>query len=127
MPSWLKKTVIPVWHILLRNTGFVKRAAHRLDPKKDIQMLHAEVIAGFENRIEKTGFLAGTEQPSFADIGAFAEIAFCTTYGVEGTLNKSSSQAVSIWYERMSTYLPCMPTPSLFPKWPPSGFKPRES
>ena len=74
MPSWLKEAVIHIWHIMLRNAGFVKRAAHMLDPKKDVKTLHAEGLQGFEDRIRETGFLAGTEEPSFADIAAFAEI-----------------------------------------------------
>lgn len=122
MPSLFKKAVMPVWHVILRNAGFVKRAAHRLDTTKGIQSLHAEVLKGFEERIAETGFLAGTEAPSFADIGAFAEIVFCTTYEFEGTLNMSSSEAVTAWYGRMRKCFPDNPTPALFPSWPPVGF-----
>ncbi len=122
MPSWQKKILIPIWHILLRNSGFVKRAAHMLDTKKDAKTLHTEVLRDFEDRISQTGFLAGTDEPSFADIAAFAEIAFCTTHGFEGTLNTSSSAAVSAWYDRIRTYFPDNPTPALFPHWPPAGF-----
>lgn len=120
MPSWLKKTIIPFWPLLLRNTGFVKRAAHRLSPSRDIHQLHAEVVADFESRIDKTGFLGGTKHPSFADVGAFAEIVFCTTYGFEGTLNALSSVAVGGWYTKMGSYFPENPSPSLFSNWPPS-------
>lgn len=127
MPSWLKKAVIPLWPFFLRNTGFVKRAAHRLDPNRNIQLLHDDVVAGFHNRIEETGFLAGTEHPSYPDIGAFAEVAFCTTHSFEGTLNVSSSPAIRNWYKRMCGYFPSKPTPSLFPNWPPSGFESDEN
>lgn len=122
LPSWFKKAVIPVWPLLLRNTGFVKRAANRLDSNKDMATLHAEVVKGFEERVAETGFLAGTEAPSFADLGAFAEVAFCTTYEFEGTLNVSSSTAVGAWYDRVRKCLPERPTPALFPNWPPAGF-----
>lgn len=122
MAPWLKKTIIPFWPFMLRHTGFVKRAAHRLDPNRNIQALHDEVATGFDKRIENTGFLAGTDHPSFADIGAFAEIAFCTTHDFEGTLNELSSTAISSWYERMCSYFPSSPAPSLFPNWPPAGF-----
>lgn len=122
MPSLLKRMVIPIWHIMLRNTGFVKRAAHMLDPNKDVRTLHTEVLNGFEDRIAKTGFLAGTDEPSFADVGAFAEIAFCTTHEFEGTLNTSSSPAISAWYDGMKKHFPDKPTPALFPQWPPIGF-----
>jgi len=122
MPSFLKKAVMPVWHLILRNTGFVKRAAHQLDTTKNIESLRAEVLKGFEERIAKTSFLAETEGPSFADIGAFAEIAFCTTHEFEGTLNASSSESVQAWYDRMRKCFPDEPTPALFPTWPPVGF-----
>lgn len=123
MAPWLKKAIIPFWPFMLRHTGFVKRAAHRLDPNRNIQALHNEVATGFDKRIKDTGFLAGTDHPSFADIGAFAEIAFCTTHGFEATLNESSSPAVRGWYKRMCSYFRSKPTPSLFPKWPPAGFE----
>lgn len=122
MPSFLKKAVMPVWHLILRNTGFVKRAAHRLDAKKRIESLHAEVLKGFEERIAETGFLAGTKGRSFADIGAFAEIAFCTTHEFESTLNTSSSERIQGWYDRMRECFRDEPTPALFPTWPPDRF-----
>ena len=70
----------------------------------------------------QTGFLAGTDEPSFADIAAFAQLALGTTYGFEGELNTSSSPAVSVWYDRVRTYLPGSPAPGLYPHWPPTGF-----
>jgi glutathione S-transferase len=123
LPGWFKKAVIPVWPLLLRTAGFVKRAANRLDTKKDIKVLHAEVLQAFEDRASKTGFIAGTEQLSFADIAAFAEVAFCSTYEFEGTLNTTSSTAVSTWYNQVKAALPANPRPELFPQWPPNGFK----
>jgi glutathione S-transferase len=122
IPSWLKRSIIPIWHIILRNTGFVKRAAHMLDTKKDVKTLHSEVLQEFENRIRETGFLAGTDEPSFADIAAFAELAFLTTYGFESNLTTASSSSVSAWYDRVKTYFPSSPIPALFPQWPPTGF-----
>lgn len=122
LPGWFKKAVIPFWPLMLRTAGFVKRAANMLDTKKDIKVLHAEVLRGFEERISKTGFLAGTEQLSFADIAAFAEIAFCSTHEFEGTLNTTSSGAISAWYDRVRAELPENPQPELFPQWPPVGF-----
>ena len=122
IPGWFKKAVIPFWPLMLRKAGFVKRAANMLDTKKDINVLHDEVLRGFEERISKTGFLSGTEQLSFADLAAFAEIAFCSTYEFEGTLNTTSSEAVSDWYDRVRNELPKNPKPVLFPQWPPIGF-----
>jgi glutathione S-transferase len=122
MPSFFKRAIMPVWHLMLRNTGFVKRAAQQLDTTKSIATLHAEVLKGFEDRIAETGFLAGTDVPSFADIGAFAEIAFCTTHDFESTLNTSSSKPVEAWYDQMRKYFADDPTPALFPTWPPAGF-----
>jgi glutathione S-transferase len=122
LPGWIKKAVTPFWPLLLRTAGFVQRAANMLDTKKEIKVLHAEVLRGFEERVSKTGFLAGTEQLSFADIAAFAEIAFCSTYEFEGTLNTTSSESVSAWYDRVRAELPKKPKPELFPQWPPIGF-----
>ncbi len=122
-PLWFRNVVLkPTWWFVLRNVGFVKRMASQIDTHKDLQSVHAEVVRAFEKRIGKTGFLAGTEEPSFADIAAFAQIAFCTTHGFEGTLNADASPVVSAWYDRMRTYFPDNPTPALFPYWPPAGF-----
>lgn len=123
LPLWLKKCLVPFWYLLFRYTrGFARRIAHRLDPKKDIETLHNDVVKEFENRIKKTGFLAGSEQPSFADIGAFAEICVCSSHDFEGTLNRSSSPAIDAWYTRMTSYFPDKPSPALFMQWPPTGF-----
>lgn len=122
LPGWFKKAVILVWPLLLRTAGFVRRAANMLDTKKDIKVLHAQVLQSFEDRVSETGFLAGTEHLSFADIAAFAEVAFCSTYEFEGTLNITSSTAVSAWYDRVKAELPDNPSPELFPQWPPTGF-----
>lgn len=123
LPSWLKISLKPIWHIFLRTAGFVKRAAAMLDTEKDIETLYLEVLKEFEDRIRGTGFLAGTNEPSYADIGAFAQVAFITTYGFEGPLKSSSSATVSAWYDRMKTYFPSNPTPALYPQWPPIGFE----
>jgi len=122
LPGWLKKAIIPFWPLMLRTTGFVKRAANTLDTKKSINVLHEEVLREFEKRVSKTGFLAGTKQISFADIAAFAEIALCSTYEFEGTLNTTSSEEVSAWYDRVRSGLPVNPRPELFPQWPPVRF-----
>lgn len=122
IPSWVKKLLIPIWPILMRSAGFLVRMANALDTSKEISTLHGEVLREFEERIQKTGFIAGTAEPSFADIAAFAEIALLTTYGFENTLTATSSPAVGDWYHRIKGYLPDEPTPSLFQQWPPSGF-----
>jgi glutathione S-transferase len=122
MPELLKKIIIPFWPLLLRTAGFVRRAAHKLDKNKDVSTLHAQVLKDFEDRIRETGFIAQTNEPSFADVGAFAEVAFCTTHGFEGTLNTTSSPEVAAWYDRMKKCFPDDPSPALFPQWPPIGF-----
>ena len=123
MPAWQKRIIRPVWPLMMRHLGFVKRAAHRLDANRPILSLLAEVQAGFEQRIQASGFIAETETPSFADIAAFAAIAFCTTYGFEETLNLSASPTIENWYQKMCGYFPDAPSPALFEHWPPVGFK----
>jgi glutathione S-transferase len=94
-----------------------------LDPEKSVETLHLEVLQEFDEHIGETGFLAATDEPSFADIAAFAEVAFLTTYGFETNLTTASSPTVSAWYDRIKTYLPDNPAPALFPQWPPAGFQ----
>lgn len=111
-----------IWHILVRLAPFVGRAANMLDKEKDFETLHHEILRDFERRIGESGFLAGTDQPSFADVAAFGQIAFSSTHKFEGTLTVSASPAVTSWYDRMRTYFPTNPAPSLYPTWPPANF-----
>lgn len=111
-----------IWHILVRLAPFVSRAANMLDQEKDFETLHSEILHDFERRICESGFLAGTEQPTLADVAAFGQIAFSSTHNFEGTLKASSSPAVFAWYNRVRSYFPNNPVPSLYPTWPPVKF-----
>lgn len=122
-PQWFRKYVLqPNWVHVIRRVGFVLHAASQVDDAATLSEIGDRVVSEFEARIEPSGFLAGTEALSFADIAAFHQVGFCTTYGFEGTINADASPAISSWYERVKSQLPDQPQPPLYSQWPPFGF-----
>jgi glutathione S-transferase len=124
-PQWFRKHVMaPNWVYVIRHVGFVMHAASQVDKTKTLEEIVNRIGREFEARIEKTGFLAGTETPSFADIAAFGYMSFSTTNGFELVINANTSPAINLWYERVKSYFPKQDKiePKLYSKWPPFGF-----
>lgn len=94
------------WLFLTRSTPFIQRQAALLDPKTPIAELYRNVVAQFDRKLATSGFLAGGEALSYADIAAFAQVAFASEQGMEHQVHRGSSPAIGDWFERIAAKLP---------------------
>ena len=76
------------------------------DQAKSVAELEREVVAKFEKKIEPTGFLAGTDSPSYADIAAFAQSAAGLDLSLRGTLNPKASSPLANWFRTIAKAMP---------------------
>ena len=107
------------WANSLRKTRFVIEDASQVDRSISLGACRQSILAELESRLGKTGFIAGTEQPSYADIALFAQLVSSSTFKLEGGLNAHSSPLVREFYGRMCGYFELSKSPELVPGWRP--------
>lgn len=109
------------WYRLLRKVPFIVRDANTVDRSISMAECRAGVLQGLEKRLESTGFVAGTETPTYADISIFAQLVCNTTLGFEGGLLANSSPVVEKFYHDMCSYMDLKHRPKLVADWQPFG------
>ena len=106
-----------VWPDRLRQVPFVVRDAAKIDPAISMSKHRADILAQFETRLERTGFLAGTEGPSIADLAAYGRLVSGPTFDLKGGLETARSPIVMDWLQRMQAMMVADPVPALVPGW----------
>lgn len=89
-----------LWPFKILSFSFVIKHANYVDRSKSPIQTKDLLIEQFEARIRKTGFLAGTDKPSFADLTAFAILSICRSVGYAATLQGTETPALEAWYKR---------------------------
>ena len=102
-----------VWSRLIRQAKFIQDGAAMTDQSKSFSQLEQDTITAFDTKLESTGFLAGTEAPSYADLSAFAQLACATDLKFMRGLNASSSPEIADWFARVANTLPRYDHPEL--------------
>jgi len=111
-----------IWSRLLRRTAFVVREADQVDRSISMADCRANIVDLLEKRLAKTGFVAGTNTPSYADLSIFAQLVCSSTYGFEGALRADTSPAIGQYYADICRHLDPAHGPDLVPGWKPYGF-----
>lgn len=117
VPRWAQF----VWVNLLRRTEFVVNDANQISRETPLAECRKAIAQKVEGCIERTGFLADTGQPSYADISLFAQLACNATFGLEGALSVFESPVLSDYYKRLAGYMNLDGMPDLVPGWQPFG------
>ena len=102
------------WLFGLRSQGFVQGGA-AADQSKTTAEVRQGIIAGLEERLSGTGYIAGTAGLSYADLSAFAQLAAAVDIDREGTIRPDASPIIKDWFERVLKALPKNPDPVLIP------------
>ena len=110
-----------IWSRLLRRAGFIRRAAAMTDQSKSVVQLEQEAMEALERRLQPTGFIAGTDAPSYADLAAFAQLAVSMDLGLKGVLKPNASQTVDDWRRTLLDAMPATISPPLITGRPPFG------
>ena len=118
MPRWMRV----IWPFGLKSAGFIIDDANALDRTVSIQQNMADITQEFDEHLSSTGYIAGTEKPSYADLAAFAQLCCTATIEFEGTIRPNASPAIEKWYSSMVDQLDLKGKPELLPGWQPYGF-----
>ena len=78
-------------------------------------------MEALERRLQPTGFIAGTDAPSYADLAAFAQLAVSMDLGLKGVLKPNVSQIVDDWRRTLLDAMPATISPPLITGRPPFG------
>ena len=81
------------------------------------------IIEQLEEHLKNTGYIAGTDEPSYADASLYAQLACVTTLGLEGGVSVSSSQPIKDYYRTMCGHFDLTGYPELVPGWQPLKVK----
>lgn len=112
-----------IWVHRLRATKFVVNDASQVDRTISLAECRTNIIEQLEARLEKTGYVAGTHGPSYADASVFAQLACVTTLGMEGSVSATSSPRTREYYRTMSGHFDLEHYPELVPGWKPLEVK----
>jgi glutathione S-transferase len=108
-----------IWSFRMRGTEFVVNDAGMLDRSKPVAESRGLVTARFDEKLRKTGFIAGTEAISYADVAAYAQISCAPTFGFEGIVRPDSSSLIYDWYKEVDRHMDLSGCPELVPGWKP--------
>jgi glutathione S-transferase len=104
-----------VWSTVLRQVAFIKRDAAMTDLTKPFWQVRPEIMDELNDKLTRSAYIAGTEQPSYADIAAFSRIATATEHNIEELIRASDTPAIQSWFERMLAAMPETYVPPLVP------------
>lgn len=104
------------WSTLLKRVPFIKKDAAMTDLSKPFSQIKSEIIDHLNQTLKSSDFLAGTDQPSYADISAFAQINFATLLDADILITSASSTEINAWYKRMEAIMPEKIEPILIPE-----------
>jgi len=108
-----------VWYKRMRNTQFLVSDANKVNRSVSMAECRAGIVEQLDAKLQKTGYVAGTNSPSYADLSIFAQLMCNTTLGFEGALLAKSSPLIEEFYGSMCGYLNLAQAPSLVPGWQP--------
>lgn len=111
-----------IWVQMLRRTPFIIKEANKLDKNISVADCRASIIEQLDVRLKKTGYIAGTNTPSYADISLFAQLVSNSTLGRKPTINANSSASIKKFYQMMCRHIDLSSGPELIPNWQPFGF-----
>ena len=112
-----------VWVHRLRRTEFVVNDANQVDRLIGMAECRNNIIEQLEEHLKNTGYIAGTDEPSYADASLYAQLACVTTLGLEGGVSVSSSQPIKDYYRTMCGHFDLTGYPELVPGWQPLKVK----
>lgn len=118
MARWMRV----IWPFELKSQDFIINDANALDRTVSVQQNMADIKQQLDQRLSNTGYIAGTDKPSYADLAAFAQFCCCETMDFEGTLRPDASPMINKWYDNMVGQLDLKGKPELVPGWKPYGF-----
>ena len=111
-----------IWYRLLRQTRFVVADANKVDRSLRMQECREGILSELESRLSATGFLAGTNRPSYADMSLFAQLACASSFGLEGALAPNASEMLRKWYHGICDRIDTAKAPELVPGHKVYGF-----
>lgn len=111
-----------VWFHQMRRTEFLVKDASKVDRSIGMAACRAGIVEQLDARLEKTGYIAGTDGPSYADLSVFAQLVCNTTLGFEGAMLAQSSPRIEKFYKAMCGQIDLSNGPTLVPDWHPHGF-----
>jgi len=107
------------WPYFMRRSEFVRREVAQIDADLSCSQHRERVLRELEKKIKPTGYIAGTDEPTFADINAFGQLMTAATFKFPGQLAVEKSNAVFAWLQNIQAKMPKEPNPSLVPYWTP--------
>lgn len=78
-----------VWVHLLRRTPFIINDASKTDKSMNLANCRDSTIKNLDKRLSKTGYIAETHGPSYADLSLFAQLVCNTTLNFSGGNRRS--------------------------------------
>lgn len=110
-PAW----IIPVRPRLMRQAGFIMRAANSLDRFATIGELDQAILDGFEERLGDGSFLGGFSEPTLADLSAYAQINLVTSLGLKGYPAYFTRPRIAQWVAAVEETIEDQDGPELLP------------
>lgn len=101
-----------LWPFFIRYTPFIRRIVASIAKTGSVSACRKAALYYLETKLEDRQFLAGTEQPSLADLSAWPQIAVPSMLGLSGFDDYLEYPNIKAWVIRIEAYMqpyPCAP------------------
>lgn len=101
-----------LWPFFIRYTPFIRRIVAPMAKAGGVQACRKSALSYLEDKLKDRDFLAGTEQPSLADLSAWPQIMVPPMLGLSGFDDYLEYPNISSWVIRTEAFIqpnPCEP------------------
>lgn len=101
-----------LWPFFIRYTPFIRRIVATIAKTGDVSACRKSALSFLETKLKDRQFLAGTEQPSLADLSAWPQIMIPSKLGLSGFDDYLEYPNIKAWVIRIEAYIelyPCAP------------------